>query len=110
MFLTLLQSQVAPVIIRDRGDSDNGRRKRRYAQEVEQRERKRRQLIEAYEQLVEAKPAVAEAIVQEFRSEARGETLEARVDWDRLLDSLDAAQRLYDAWIDMDDDDVMMLL
>ncbi len=112
MFLTLLQSQgepPPPIVVRETGDSKRKRRQRD-REEIEERERKRRQLVAAYEHLVEGKPLVAEQIVEEFKVEAKGETLEARVDFDRLLDNIEAAQRLYDAWIDMDDEDVLILL
>ena len=98
-----------PIVLIDTHDGDV-RRKRRVKKEIEERERKRRQLVAAYEHLVEGKPLVAEQIVEEFKVEAKGETLEARVDFDRLLDNIEAAQRLYDAWIDMDDEDVLILL
>lgn len=110
MFLTLLQSRVAPIVIVDTHDGDV-RRRRRVEKEVEERELRRQQIIAAYEHLVEGKPLIAEAIVEEFKVAAPvSETLEARVDWDRLLANIDAAERLYAAWLDMDDEDVLLLL
>ena len=113
MLLTLLQSQGAPpppVVVVDTHDGDKRRRKR-FKQETEERELRRQQIIFAYKHLVESKPLVAEAIVKEFKVAAPvGETLEARVDWDRLLPSIDAAERLYAAWLEMDDEDVLLLI
>lgn len=111
MFLTLLQSQVAPpIVVVDTHDGDVRRRKR-VRQEVEERESRRQQIIAAYEHLVEGKPLVAESIVEEFKvAEPVSERLEARVDWDRLLNNLDAVERLYAAYLEMDDEDVLLLL
>ena len=111
MFLTLLQSQSAPpVVVVDTHDGDVRRRKR-VRQEVEERESRRQQIIAAYEHLVEGKPLVAESIVEEFKvAEPVSERIEARVDWDRLLANIDAVERLYAAYLDMDDEDVLLLL
>ena len=114
MLLTLLQSQGAPppppIVVIDTHDGDK-RRRRRVKQEVEARELRRQQIIEAYEHLVEGKPLVAEQIVEEFKAvEPVSERIEARVDWDRLLANIDAVERLYAAYLDMDDEDVLLLL
>lgn len=112
MFLTLLQSQGAPppIVVVDTHDGDVRRRKR-VRQEVEERESRRQQIIAAYEHLVEGKPLVAESIVEEFKvAEPVSERIEARVDWDRLLANIDAVERLYAAYLDMDDEDVFLLL
>lgn len=111
MFLTLLQSQSAPpIVVVDTHDGDVRRRKR-VRQEVEERESRRQQIIAAYEHLVEGKPLVAESIVEEFKvAEPVSERIEARVDWDRLLANIDAVERLYAAYLDMDDEDVLLLL
>lgn len=111
MLLTLLQSQTAPIVVIDTHDGDRKRRRRRDQQEIEERERRRAQIVAAYEHLVEGKPLVAESIVEEFKvAEPVSERLEARVDWDRLLDNLDAVERLYAAYLEMDDEDVLLLL
>lgn len=112
MFLTLLQTRaVQPILVDTHDGGDNKRRVKRIRKEREDRERRRQQVIAAYEHLVEGKPLVAEELVKEFVVAApKGETLEARIDWDRLLDSIDAAERLYAAWIEMDDEDILLLL
>ena len=112
MLLTLLQSQSAPppIVVIDTHDGDV-RRKRRVKEEVEERELRRQQIIAAYEHLVEGKPLVAESIVEEFKVAGPiSERVEARVDWDRLLANIDAVERLYAAYLDMDDEDVLLLL
>ena len=112
MFLTLLQSQSAPpfIVVIDTHDGDV-RRKRRVKEGVEERELRRQQIIAAYEHLVEGKPLVAESIVEEFKVAGPiSERVEARVDWDRVLANIDAVERLYAAYIDMDDEDVLLLL
>lgn len=112
MLLTLLQSQgepPPPIVVVDTHDNWRKRRKRDQ-EEIEERERKRQQLISAYEHLVEGKPLVAEQIVEQFKLETKGETLEARIDFDRLLNDIEATQRLYNAWIDLDDEDILLLI
>lgn len=111
MLLTLLQTRVTPVVFDGHDGGDNKRRSKRIKQEREERERRRQQVIAAYEHLVEGRPLVAEELVKEFVvAVPKGETLEARIDWDRLLDRIEVAERLYAAWVEMDDEDVLLLL
>ncbi len=106
MFLTLLQSRTTPpiVVLPTKGGVKK-RKKRDYADEIAGRELRHAQIIEAYERLVEGKYPIAEEIQQEFVSPQT-----QRMDFDRLLADIDAVERLWAAYIDADDEDILLLI
>jgi len=111
MFLTLLQSQgeppPPPIIDIDTHDGD--RQRKRIRKVRDERELRREQVIAAYQTLLEARPQEAAEIVAEFATPAT--TLRAPiVDFDALLADLDAAERLYQLYLDLDDEEVLLLI
>lgn len=83
--------------------------KKKFKKEVAAKERRKRQLVEIYEELVEARPAVAASIVEPFTQKI-SETSGKSIDFDALLADLDRVQRLYRALQEVDDEDVLLLL
>ncbi len=109
-FCGLLDAAVQPIIVIDTHDGDDGkRRKRRWDDEVEAQGRRRSQIIEIYEQLVEGRPEVAEQIVAPY-IQKRAELQQPVVDFDRLLGDVQRIERLYREYQEMDDEDVLLLL
>lgn len=111
MFLTLLQSQgeppPPPIIDIDTHDGDRMRKRIRKVRD--ERELRREQVIAAYQTLLEARPAEAAEIVAEYATPAT--TLRApSIDFDALLADIDAAERLYQAYLDLDDEEVLLLI
>lgn len=109
MLLTLLQTRAAPIVVIDTHDGGD-RRRRKFQEDTEKREKRRAEIIAAYEHLVEGKPLIAEAIVAEFKQPQQSERIEARIDWDRLLNDLDTVERLWAAYLDADDEDILLLI
>ncbi len=109
---TLTQGGVTPVIIEDTHDGDKVRK--RFAKERRERDRRKKQIIEAYEYLVEGKVPAAKAIVEEFiEPEEKTGTVAIQqqyINFDRLLNDLDAVERLWQLYLAMDDEDVLALL
>lgn len=113
MLLTLLSQQGAPppppVVDFDTHDGD--RQRRRFAVDRDERKRRRRDIIEAFEVLVEGKDPIVEEIVEEFTvAQAKPSLEKPRIDYDKLLRNLDAVERLWNAYIDMDDEEILLLL
>ena len=95
------------VVVFDTHDGD--RQRKRIRKVRDERELRREQVITAYQALLEARPEEAAEIVAEFATPAT--TLRApSVDFDALLADLDAVERLYEAYLEMDDEEVLMLI
>lgn len=98
-----------PIVDFDTHDGD--RQRRRFAADRDERKRRRRDIIEAFEVLVEGKDPIVEEIVEEFTvAKAKPSLEKPRIDYDKLLRDLDAVERLWNAYIDMDDEEILLLL
>jgi len=99
-----------PIIIID--DTHDGKHfAKKFLDEQAARDRRRKSVIDAYETLVEGRPAIAAEIVAPYVMEAVSEAKTAPiVDFSRLLDDTDRLQRLLDAYIEMDDEEVLLLI
>ena len=97
-----------PIIV-DFDTHDGDRHRKRIRKVRDERELRREQVIAAYQTLLEARPQEAAEIVAEFATPAT--TLRApSVDFDALLADLDAVERLHKAYLEMDDEEVLMLI
>lgn len=105
------QIEAGPVILIDTHDGDYKKRTKKLIDEERARiARRRKSVIHAYERLVEGKPEVAEEIVAPFIKPATKKRAEPELDFDRLLASITRTEALWRAYIDMDDEEVLMLL
>lgn len=103
--------QVAPIIIVDTHDGGTKRRK----QEADKQKQRRNEVIALFEQIIEGKPLVAEEIAAPFIKQATISNLKSidfinTVDFDALMADLVRVQQVYDAYIEMDDEEVLALL
>ena len=101
-----------PVIVVDTHDGEE-KRKKKYAEEIEAKERKKAELKAIYEELVEGKPRVVEEIVAPYMvvtEDVKTATVKPEIDFDRLLNSLDTVQKLYREYQELDDEDVLLLI
>lgn len=101
-----------PIVVIDTHDGD-GKRRRKFQEDEEARAKRRKQIQNAYEVLLEGRPEVVEAIAAPFVDAPKtpGIALQAAtVNWDALLADLDAANRLYEAYVELDDEEVLLLL
>jgi len=100
-----------PLPIVDIDTHDGDRQRRRFAVDRDERKRRRRDIIEAFEVLVEGKDPIVEEIVEEFTvAQAKPSLEKPRIDYDKLFRNLDAVERLWNAYIDMDDEEILLLL
>jgi len=97
-----------PIIV-DFDTHDGDKHRKRIRKVRDERELRREQVITAYQTLLEARPEETAEIVAEYATPAT--TLRApSVDFDALLADLDAAERLYEAYIELDDEECLLLI
>lgn len=105
---------VVPVIEIDMHDGDK-KRKKRLAEESAKAKKRRDEVVALFEHLVEGKPLVAEEIAAPYIKEATISELKSidfinTIDFDALMADLARVQQIYDAYIEMDDEEVLALL
>ena len=103
--------QVAPIVIVDTHDGGPKRRKK----ESDKQKQRRDEIIALFEHIVEGKPLIAEEIAAPFIKEATISNLKSidfinTIDFDALMADLVRVQQIYDAYIEMDDEEVLALL
>ena len=106
----------APIIIvDDTHDGDYHKKlKKRFDKENQRLKRKRDDVIAAYERIVEGKPALARELTAGFEVKAKsskktGKSLPS-IDFDKLINDLDQTERLWNEYLEMEDEDLMVLL
>ena len=103
---------VPPIIIIDTHDGDY--KKKKYAEERATKERRKAELVDLYERIVEGRPEVAEKIVAPFvKTKAQGQQtapLVRQIDFDKLMRDITRVEALYKEHLEMDDEEVLSLL
>ena len=105
-------SVAPPIIIID--THDGGKQKKKFADENAKKQRQKQEIIDLYEQIVEGKPKLAAEIVEPYVKTATISEIKSvnavNIDFDALINDLTRIQQLYDAHIEMDDEEVLALL
>ena len=105
-----------PIIIDDTHDGDYHKRlQKRFDEENQRVKLKREAVIAAYERIVEGKPDLAKELVAGFEvkaktSKSKGQVLQPTIDFDKFLKDLDRVEQLWNEYLDMEDEDLMVLL
>ena len=106
----------APIIIvDDTHDGDYHKKlKKRFDEDNQRLKQKRKDIIAAYERIVEGKPALAKQLIAGFEvkdknTNNRGQ-LTPSIDFDKFLKDLDRVDRLWNEYLEMEDEDLMVLL
>lgn len=68
---------------------------------------RRDEVLALFEQIVEGKPRIAEEIAEPFLIKATALTV---IDYDAMLADVDRVNRIYNEYLEMDDEDVIALL
>jgi hypothetical protein len=102
-----------PIIVDDTHDGDYLPRK--FKRERDERNKRKRDIINAYEVLVEGRSPVIEELIAQYSDPEPQQTKAAkpvapRLDIDKIMQSADAIERLWNAYIDMDDEEILLLL
>ena len=104
------------IIVDDTHDGDYHKRlKERFDEENQRVKRKREDIIAAYERIVEGKPDVAKELVEGFEVKtkqrgSKGKDLLPRIDFDKFMKDLDRVEELWSQYLEMEDEDLMVLL
>jgi hypothetical protein len=77
--------------------------KRRYA-------KRRKDIIAAYERVVEDKPEIAKEIVKPFVKAEAEKLSSPQIDFDKLLANIDETERLWATFLEMDDEDILVMM
>lgn len=99
----------SPIPVIDFDTHDGDRHRKRIRKVRDERKRRREQVIAAYNALLEARPEEAAEIVAEYATPATVRRAPS-IDFDALLADLDAVERLYEAYLELDDEEVLLLL
>jgi hypothetical protein len=102
---------VSPVIF-DFHDGGVGKKKEeeKRRREAAKAKARRDEVLALFERIVEGKPEVAEEIAQPFVVTQATIQAPAVIDYDAMLASFDRVEQIYNAYIEMDDEDVLLLL
>tara|TARA_R110000868_G_scaffold52572_1_gene165893 strand:+ start:27 stop:392 length:366 start_codon:yes stop_codon:yes gene_type:complete len=95
------------------GKYHDKRLKKRFADDNNKARLRRAQIVQAYEHLVEGRPELIQEINEAVMGkDAKPATAQAApaIDFDKLLANLDRAEQLWAAYIEMDDEEVLLLI
>ena len=95
---------VTPLIV----VTHDGRYKKKLAKEKADKERRRKEIVYAFERIVEGRPDIAKVIVAPFM-ETRTSTMPA-IDYDRMLKDVDRVERIWKLYLEIDDEEVLLLM
>ena len=105
---------IPPPIIIEMDMHDGDKRKK---QEEDQRKKeatkakaRRDEVLKLYERIVEGKPELAEEIAQPFVITQATMQAPAVINYDAMLASFDRVEQIYNAYLEMDDEDVLLLI
>lgn len=109
-----IPSVIIPPIIIEMDMHDGGKRKKAEEddrkKEAAKAKARRDEVLALYERIVEGKPGIAEEIAKPFVVTQATIQAPAIIDYDAMLASFDKVEQIYNAYIEMDDEDVLLLL
>jgi hypothetical protein len=101
---------VSPVIFDFHDGGDRKRETEQRRREAAKAKARRDEVLALFERIVEGKPEVAEEIAEPFVIIQATIQAPAVIDYDAMLASFDRVEQIYNAYIEMDDEDVLLLL
>lgn len=105
-----------PIIVIDTHDGDYvKKRKKRFDQEIQRLAKNRDGIIAAYERIVEGKPEEAKELVAGFevkekKSASKTQVIAPKIDFDKFIKDLDRVERLWELYLEIEDEDLLVLL
>jgi hypothetical protein len=109
-----IPSVIIPPIIIEIDTHDGGKRKKAEEeyrrQEAVKAKARRDEVLALYERIVEGKPELAEEIAQPFVITQATIKAPAVINYDAMLASFDKVEQIYNAYLEMDDEDVLLLI
>jgi hypothetical protein len=109
-----IPSVIIPPIIIEIDTHDGGKRKKAEEEyrkkEAAKAKARRDEVLALYERIVEGKPELAEEIAQPFVITQATIQAPAVINYDAMLASFDKVKQIYNAYLEMDDEDVLLLI
>jgi len=107
------QIQIIPADMHDGKFHQDKRLKKRFDEDTEKARLRKAQIIQAYEHLVEGRPELVQEITEAVMGEDAKPALPnsaPAIDFDKLLANLDRAEQLWAAYLELDDEEVLLLI
>jgi hypothetical protein len=101
------------VVIIDVDTHDGKYLKKRFDKDAERARARKNQIIQAYERLVEGRPEIVQEITESVMGkDAKPVATRAMpiMDFDKLIANLDRTEQLWNAYLEMDDEEVVLLI
>lgn len=104
------------IVIDDTHDGDYiKRRQKLFDEEIQRVARKRQDIVAAYERIVEGKPEVAKELVSGFEVKVKNKNNKQQktmpsIDFDKFIKDLDRVERLWNEYLEIEDEDLLVLL
>jgi len=109
-----IPSVIIPPVIIEIDTHDGGKRKKveeeHRRKEAAKAKARRDEVLKLFEQIVEGKPEIAKEIAQPFVVTQATIQAPAVIDYDAMLASFDRVEQIYNAYLEMDDEDVLLLI
>ena len=97
-----------PVIV-DLDTHDGDKLKDRFAREKASREKRRAEVLDLYERIVEGKEDIPE-VVEPLKYVTKQEILTSNLDFDKLIADLKNAEQIWNQHVETDDEEILLLL
>ena len=105
---------IPPPIIIEIDTHDGGKRKKAEEEyrkkEAAKSKARRDEVLALFERIVEGKPELAEEIAEPFVITQATIQAPAVINYDAMLASFDKVEQIYNAYLEMDDEDVLLLI
>jgi hypothetical protein len=109
-----IPSVIIPPVIIEIDTHDGGKRKKAEEEyrkkEAAKAKARRDEVLKLFEQIVEGKPEIAEEIAEPFVITQATIQAPAVIDYDAMLASFDRVDKIYNTYLEMDDEDVLLLI
>ena len=99
-----------PILI---DDTHDGIFRKKLDEEYRQKNLRRKEsIIDAYERLVEGKVDIVDEIIAEFSVKPKKNVKSAipQINFDKLMQHVDKVEALWDAYLEMDDEDILVMM
>jgi hypothetical protein len=109
-FCAISIAAVSPVIFDFHDGGDRKRDAEQRKKEAKKTKARRNEVLALFEEIVEGKPRVAEEIAEPFVITQATMQSPAIINYDAMLANFEKVQQIYNAYLEMDDEDVLLLL
>ena len=99
----------APIVI-DTHDGDGKKEKKRFEKEVERNKYRKKQIIDAFEIVIESRPKIAADFAKPYLKSKSKDVLTTNIDIDLFYKNIEKVENLLKIAQEIDDEEVLLLL